>query len=37
MEWDTIVIVAQTVGAAMLVTVAIMWCFFEEAEKVKKE
>ena len=37
MEWETIVILAQTVAVAMIVTVGIMWCFFEEAEKVKKD
>jgi len=37
MEWETIVILVQTVLVCLAVTVGIMWCFFEEAEKVKKD
>ena len=40
MEYQTMLIVGQTVVVCIIATVAIMWCFFEEAEaavKVKKE
>jgi len=37
MEWETIVILAQTVFVCMIVTAGIMYCFFEEAEKIKKD
>jgi hypothetical protein len=37
MEYDQMVIVGYTIVASLVVTVGIMWCFFEEGEKLKKE
>ena len=31
------IILGQTVVACLFVTVGIMWCFFEEEEKQKKD
>ena len=37
MEYQTMIIVGQTMLASLLVTVGIMFCFFREAEKEKQE
>jgi len=37
MDYDTIVIIGQTVLLSIAITVGIMYCFFEEGEKLKKE
>ena len=37
MEYETMIILAQTILAAMVVTAGIMYCFVQEAEKEKKE
>ena len=37
MEYNTFLIVGATVGVSIVLTVAIMWCFFEETEKQKKD
>ena len=37
MEYETMIIVAQTILASIIVTAGIMYCFVQEAEKEKKE
>ena len=37
MEWNTAVVVAQTVAVSILITAAIMWCFFEEIQTKEKK
>ena len=37
MEYQTMIIVAQTILASIVVTAGIMYCFVQEAEKEKKE
>ena len=37
MEYQTVIIVAQTILASIVVTAGIMYCFFQEAEKEKKD
>ena len=37
MEYQTMVILAQTVVGCIFVTIGIMYCFFEEAEKEKQD
>ena len=37
MEYQTMIIVGQTVVVCIIATVAIMWCFFEEGKKEKQD
>ena len=37
MEYQTVIIVAQTILASIVVTAGIMYCFVQEAEKEKKD
>ena len=37
MEYQTMIILAQTVVGCMFLTAGIMYCFFDEAKKEKQE
>ena len=37
MEYQTMIILAETVVVCMIATAGIMWCFFEEEKKEKQD